>query len=188
LYTTVVFGLEFALARVPADAWDSPSPCSEWTVREVAGHAMAVTNNIAARAGFGEILDAFEDLAVIAGDDPVATYRSIRARFLEATDRSGALQTPVASRLGDMDLDGYMAFMRSDTFVHTWDIARGAGIDPLFDPALVTVVLQDYLERDMAPLRVPERYDDERASDGDDELSQLIAFTGRDPAWSPHGS
>jgi hypothetical protein len=37
----------------------------------------------------------------------------------------------------------------------------------------------------MTPLRVPQRYDDERSvSDDADELARLIAFTGRDPSWS----
>jgi uncharacterized protein (TIGR03086 family) len=184
LYTTVMFGLEQTLARVPASAWDRPSPCEGWTVREVAGHAMAVTHNIAARASGGELRDAFTDVAEIGGDDPVATFRRIRDQFLEATDRRGALATTVASRLGDMDLDSYMAFMRSDTLVHTWDVARGADIDPYFDPRMVSVVLADYLARDMTPLRVPQRYDDERSVGADsDELTRLIAFTGRDPQW-----
>ncbi len=185
LYTTVMFGLEQTLARVPSNAWDRPSPCEGWTVREVAGHAMAVTRNIAARASGGEVLDAFTDVGAIAGDDPVATFRTFRTEFLEATDRRGALQTSVASRLGDMNIDSYMAFMRSDTFVHTWDVARGASIDPLFDPAMVSVILADYLARDMTPLRVPQRYDDERTvTPAAGELARLIAFTGRDPEWT----
>ncbi len=185
LYTTVMFGLEQTLARVPSSAWDRASPCAGWTVREVAGHAMAVMHNIAARASGGQLIDAFADVAEIAGDDPVAIFRTYRAEFLEATDRRGALHAPVASRLGDMTIDSYMAFMRSDTFVHTWDIARGAAIEPYFDPHIVSVILADYLERDMTTLRVPQRYDDERSvTDDADELARLIAFTGRDPAWT----
>ncbi len=30
LYTTVMFGLEQTLARVPASAWDRASPCAEF--------------------------------------------------------------------------------------------------------------------------------------------------------------
>ena len=180
-----MFGLEQTLARVPSSAWDCASPCAGWTVREVAGHAMAVTHNIAARAAGGEVIDAFTDVAQIAGDDPIAAFRTCRAQFLEATDRRGALQITVASRLGDMTIDSYMAFMRSDTFVHTWDIARAAAIEPHFDPRVVSLILADYLARDMTALRVPQRYDDERSVlDDADELTRLIAFTGRDPNWS----
>lgn len=184
-YTIAVFGLEHALARVPPEAWDLPSPCADWTVREVAGHAMGVVRNVAARAAGDEVLDAFTDVGAIAGDDPLTTYRGFRTKFLEATDRPGALQVRVASRVGDMTIDSYMEFMRSDTFVHTWDVARGAGIDPHFDPQMVTLILADYLARDMTPLRAPERYGAEReVAEGADELARLLAFTGRDPNWS----
>ena len=39
--------------------------------RQVAGHAMGIVNNIAARAGVGRVLDVFENLDGIAGDGPV---------------------------------------------------------------------------------------------------------------------
>lgn len=182
LYTIVMFGLEQTLARVPDDAWDDPSPCAGWTLREVAGHAMAVTRNIALRAAGRDAPDAFTDVGAIAGVDPLRSFRSIRSQFLEATDRRDALQHPVASRVGDMTVDGYMGFMRSDTFVHTWDVARGAGIDPHFDDSMVSLVLDDYRRRDMAPFRVPGRYDDAIAVPaGTSELAQLIALTGREP-------
>lgn len=184
-YTIAVFGLEHTLARVPPEAWDRPSPCADWTVREVAGHAMGVVRNVAARAAGDEVLDAFTDVAAIAGDDPLATFRTFRTKFLEATDRPGALQVRVASRVGDMTIDSYMEFMRSDTFVHTWDVARGAAIDPHLDPQMVSLILADYLARDMTPLRTPQRYEAEReVADGADELTRLLAFTGRDPNWS----
>ena len=36
----------------------------------------------------------------------------------------------------------------------------------------------------MTPLRVPQRYDDERSVGSDsDELTRLIVFTGRNPQW-----
>jgi uncharacterized protein (TIGR03086 family) len=185
-YTIVMFGLEHTLARVPDDAWDRPSPCAGWTVRDVAGHAMAVTRNIARRAAGRDAPDAFTDLGAIAGDDPVRSFRAFRSEFLESTDRHGSLQRPVTSRLGDMTVDSYLAFMRSDTFVHTWDIARGAEIDPCFEDEIVALVLNDYVERDMTPLRVPGRYDDPMAVPSSaDDLARLIAFTGRDPDWMP---
>ena len=186
LYTVVMFGLECTLARVPAGRWDHESPCADWTVREVAGHAMAVTRNIALRAAGRDAPDAFTDVAAIAGDDPLEAFRAIRSQFLEATDQPGALRRPVASRVGDMTVDSYMAFMRSDTFVHTWDIAVGAGIDPCFDEQITAIILADYRGRDMQPFRVPGRYDDGVAAPANAaELEELIAFTGRDPRWSP---
>ena len=54
---------------------------------------------------------------------------------------------------------------------------------------MVSLILADYLARDMTSLRVPQRYDDESrsVSDESDELARLVAFTGRDPDWPMPG-
>jgi uncharacterized protein (TIGR03086 family) len=186
MYTTVVFGFEHVLRLVPAEAWDGPSPCEGWTVRDLAGHAMGVVNNVAARAGVGTNVNAFADLAAIAGDDPVATFRGIRDRYLEATDRPGALQTPITSSVGEMTLDRFIGMMIADTLVHTWDLARGAGIDVELEPAAVRDVYADYLGRSEEKMRRPGGFDAaiELAADASDQ-DRLIAFSGRDPNWRP---
>jgi len=33
-------GLDAVLATVRPDQWDTPSTCSEWTVRDIAGHVI----------------------------------------------------------------------------------------------------------------------------------------------------
>jgi uncharacterized protein (TIGR03086 family) len=181
-YTTIMFGFEHVLRLVPPDAWDNPSPCEGWSARQVAGHAMAVVNNIAARGGVGTRVDAFADLDELAGRDPLATFRAIRERFLEATDQAGALQTPVESSLGPMTLDEFIGRMRSDTLVHTWDLARATGVDEALDPGAVSAVYADYLSGVNEAPRVPGRYAEAIEADPDaSEQDRMIAFTGRDP-------
>jgi uncharacterized protein (TIGR03086 family) len=182
MYTSVLFGFEHVLRSVPAGAWDGPSPCEGWTVREVAGHAMVVVNNVAARAGVGSMLDPFDGVGATAGDDPAATFRDIRKRYFEAVDQPDALKIVTESRLGTMTIDDYIEQMYGDTLVHTWDVARGAGLDDTLDPDAVSVVYASYLARDMTPLRAPQRYADEVAIDDDaSEQDKLLAFTGRNP-------
>jgi uncharacterized protein (TIGR03086 family) len=181
-YTTIVFGFEHVLRQVPAEAWDRPSPCEGWSVRQCAGHAMAVVNNVAARGGVGDNVDAFGDVGAFAGADPAETFRHVRNRFLAATDRAGALQTTITSSVGEMTLDHFIGLMCADTLVHTWDVGRGAGIDVELDPDAVAYVYADYQSRDQIGMRKPGRFD--AAIDlGDDasELDRLIAFSGRDP-------
>jgi hypothetical protein len=56
----------------------------------------------------------------------------------------------------------------------------------VFDDEIVSLIVTDYLERDMTPLRVPARYDDTvTVQSSADDLDRLIAFTGRDPDWTP---
>ena len=124
----------------------------------VAGHAMGVVNNVAARAGVGDQIDVFADLDTIAGDDPLASFRQIRDRYLAATDRQGALQVHVTSRLGDMTLDRFLGAMCADTLVHTWDVARGACVDDTLDPEAVRAVYAGYMIGFPETPRVAGRY------------------------------
>jgi uncharacterized protein (TIGR03086 family) len=181
-YTTIVFGFEHVLRQVPDDAWGRQSPCDEWTARHVAGHVIGVLNNVTARAGLGRQVDVFADLERIAGTDPLAAFRAVRRRYLDATDRQGALQRPVTSRLGNMTLDRFLGQMCIDTLVHTWDLARATGVDERLDPDSVELVLAEVLGRDSDLVRGPERYADAlEAGDGYDAQQRLIAFTGRTP-------
>lgn len=182
-YTTIVFGLEYVVRLVPDAAWENPSPCEGWTARDVAGHAIGVVNNVAARAGIGEVIDVFsDDLGAIAGDDPLSTLRAIRDRYLEATDRPGALRRQVTSRLGEMPLDEFLGAMCADTLVHTWDIARATGVDETLDPGSVSAVYAAYLAGFPATPREPGRYGVEIDPAGlETEQDRMIAFTGRDP-------
>lgn len=184
LYTTIVFGLEHVLQQVPSDAWDNPSPCDRWTARQVAGHAIGVVNNVAARAGIGENLDVFGDVGAIAGDDPAESFRPIRTRYLEAMDRPGALQLTVTSSFGEMSADRFLGLMAADTLIHSWDVARATGVDERLDPDAVRLVYRDLRQRDESVMRAPGRYVAALELAGGEAASaqdRLLAFTGRDP-------
>ena len=182
LYTSILFGFEHVVRSVPATAWDDPSPCEGWTAREVAGHAMSVVNNIAARGGVGEVVDGFTNVAGIAGKNPAETFRGFRNRYLLATDREGGLQTMIKSRLGEMTLDTYIGKMCVDTLVHTWDIARATGVDEELDPDAVHTVWTQVSSAASAGtdlVRSPGFFDPALDPSGSNESDLLIAFSGR---------
>ena len=185
-YTTIVFGFEHVLRLGASDTWGNPSPCESWDARHVAGHAMAVVNNVAARAGVGRVVDPFENLEAIAGDDPAESFRAIRDRYLLATDQQGALQRTVSSRLGEMTLDEYIRRMCLDTLVHTWDVARALEVDDTLDPGAVAAVYATCLAGLHTVPRELGRYDEAiPAETFTSEQDRLIAFTGRDPRGRP---
>ncbi len=181
-YITAIFGFDHIMRGVPANAWDNPSPCSEWTARDVAGHAMGVVSNVGARAGVGELLDVFKDVGAIAGPDPYAAWYVIRNRTLDALDRPGALQTTFRSSLGDVVLDDYILQMTVDLVVHSWDVARATGGDERLDPQLVAVSYTRLQKMDPAIARAPGRYAEVVALDGAVDLqTELLTFAGRNP-------
>jgi len=182
LYTSILFGFEYVVRSVPASAWDNPSPCESWTAREVAGHAMSVANNIAARGGVGTAVDGFTNVADIAGAKPYDTFRQCRDRYLLATDHEGALQTVITSRLGEMTLDTYIGRLCIDTLVHTWDIAHAAGVDETLDPDAVHAVwtgVSAAASEGTDLVRSPGFFGSELTPPGRSEADLLIAFTGR---------
>lgn len=86
------------------------------------------------------------------GQDPLASIRRHRAGLLVALDQTGVLKRPVVSRVGTHTIDSYMAFMRSDAFMNSWDIATACGLDPMFDPAMVALIVDDDGKRGHGPV------------------------------------
>lgn len=179
-YVASVYELGRVIRAVPTGAWDTASPCDGWTARQVAGHAMGVVSNVGAKLGAAEPVDPFGAVDAIAGTEPDASFRRIRATTLAALDRPGSLATPVSSSLGDMVLDDYLVSMTNDAFIHAWDIARATGGDDRLDPDLLTVVAARMMHTDV-PRRAG-RYDQAVAIDDAAPLQdRFIAFTGRTP-------
>lgn len=123
------------LAAVPADRWDAPSPCAAWTVREVVGHLVESMDYFAtAVSGRPGDLPA----------DPVDAYRAVADRCLAAF-------TPVALTATHAfpggDVPGWVIanISLSESLVHGWDVATGAGL-PFTPPADAVAALLEFGE------------------------------------------
>lgn len=72
-----------------------------------------------------------------------------------------------------------------DVLLHTWDLARAAGLDDALDPLIVPGMLAG-LEPIDEMLRASGHYGPAvEVPPGADVQTRLIAFTGRDPNWRP---
>ena len=71
--------------------------------------------------------------------------------------------------------------MFGDVLIHTWDLARATGLDESLDPGIVSEMLADMQPMDEM-LRASGHYGPKVAvPDAADDLTKLIAFTGREP-------
>jgi uncharacterized protein (TIGR03086 family) len=180
-YIAAIIGLEHAIRNVDDKSWENPSPCEGWTVRDTAGHAMAVVNNIPTALGLSAAMDPFVDKpGQHAGESPYETWRSIRTKLFVAIDAPGALQTEMKAGGATMTVDNAMVPYFCDALIHSWDIARGSGGDDRMDPDLIGIAQSIYAAREAAgTLRVNNRYQAASTTTRTDPQSKLLAFVGR---------
>jgi uncharacterized protein (TIGR03086 family) len=138
------------LNQIQSNQWDNPTPCAEWNVRGLAEHLvggsrMSTTllnggSSDEAKACFvGNVLS--EDPAVDFAAAAEIEVRTISAANLDTLVNHPAMQMPAAQLLN---------FRISDYLVHSWDLARGLGVDDSLNPVLVEHVWESI--QPMAPM------------------------------------
>lgn len=175
-YVQALYALDAVARRVPVDAWDNQSCCSEWTAREVAGHASWVIRNTGAVTGHAEAPEPHAE-AEVAGDDPAATIAAAVASTTAALDHLGVLQQVTATPFGEMSIDTFLGIIWVDPLTHAWDIADATGVAHGIDGDTADAAYAS-LEPLSEMLRGAGRFDDV-IDVPEDPVARFIAFTGR---------
>jgi uncharacterized protein (TIGR03086 family) len=177
------------IAAVRPDQWDAPSACTEWTVRDVAGHviwgqcqlrAWATGSDYADRRGAPGAPHPRE----LAGPDPVAVWQAARAESVATLTPDALGRTASITGMGEVPLAAIVTLLTTDFVAHTWDIAHALEMDVRLDPALVTLAF-DWARSNV--VRRPAFFGPELAPPaGSDEQTRMLAFLGR-AEWQPVG-
>jgi len=163
------------IALVPADGWESPSPCEGWTARDVVAHI--VENHGMFEGWVGRDLG---DVPSV-DEDPAATFAAAR------TVVAGHLRDPEAAAASfEGVVFGHMTFTQaidrfiaSDLVIHRWDLARAAGVDVVLPPDEVARIRRE-ADGFGEHLRGPGAFGAELTPpEGADEQTRLLAFLGR---------
>jgi uncharacterized protein (TIGR03086 family) len=162
---------------VPAPSWGAPTPCTEWTARDLVEHVI----------GFHEFL-LLRPLGVRVQrprDDPPGRFDATSAALFRALAPDDALdQATELPGGGESTPRTMLAQLTTDVLVHTWDLACAARISPDLDEDLCErayrAVQATGVGRD-AGMVGPEVVVSASAAIGD----RLVAFYGRDPNWAP---
>lgn len=177
-YRRVASAFTQRVTRVPDGAWDDPTPCEGWAARDVVGHLVEWVPAFLA-AGGGPVLPAGPPVA----DDPVGAWAALDAGIQALLDDPAAAAATVSHpQAGTHRVDDAVAtFVLGDVLVHTWDLARAAGLDETLDPEVVHDLLVAMEPLDDA-LRASGHYGPRvEVPAGADEQTRLLAFTGRTP-------
>lgn len=158
--------------------WTRPSPVAEWTALDIVAHLIEWSRGLLGGAGID-----LPPLDVAA--DPVAAWKR------QVTDIQAILDNPAGRVLrnphfGERPVDAAIdEFYTPDIWMHSWDLAKALGREPDLGQdrcaaALAGMEQVEPMLRDSGQFgtAVPVAQD---ASPQD----RLMAFIGRDPAWSP---
>lgn len=166
------------------EQWNNPSPCGEWTVRDVLNHLVGEhlwAPQLLAGATVEEVGDRFE--GDLLGADPAGAWRRASSASMIAWAQADP-QARVHSSMGLLPVEEYAHQMLLDLTVHGWDIAKGAGIPFTPIPQAVedalnyaTPRITYYSGTTMFAAPVP--------YEGDHPIEALAALLGRDPFWRP---
>ncbi len=128
-YEAALHPLLTVVDAVPVAAWERPSPCSDWTARDVIDHIIATQRDLL--VGHGHDLGAMPDLS-----DPAAGLRSHAERVLELVSRAEVVDVTYEGFFGTTTVGATLVqFYVWDMLVHRWDIARATGGDETLTPA-----------------------------------------------------
>ncbi|GAA4506664.1 TIGR03086 family metal-binding protein [Brevibacterium yomogidense] len=109
--------LSAAVDDLPTEAWNAPTPCEGWTVRDVLQHIVDTQRDFLGRhvdlePATGEVRRDWENVRTLA--------QSVLADERGATSFEGFFGPTTIAEVVDR-------FYGMDLLVHRWDIARGAG-------------------------------------------------------------
>jgi uncharacterized protein (TIGR03086 family) len=163
------------IANVPAGAWDDPTPCPDWTVRDLVGHVVQ-------SQGMFRTFVGREAPEVDVTADPAAAFDTVRTLVqgdLDDPERAGStFEGHFGTQTFEQAVDRFLVF---DLVVHGWDLARATGQDERIEPDDVERVAAAAAGMGDA-MRSPGAFGPELpVPPGADPQAQLLGFLGRQP-------
>jgi uncharacterized protein (TIGR03086 family) len=160
----------------------NPTPCSEWTVRDLINHVTGGATLFAISAEQGSVPD--DELGrLMTGDNLGADYKgafkTATARAMAAFQQPGILEKSVKLPFGEMPAGVALNIAVFDVTTHAVDLARATG-KTLDDPDLLDAALAMGKEMIGPEMRQPGVFGPEQpAPSGASAEDKLLAFAGR---------
>jgi uncharacterized protein (TIGR03086 family) len=159
------------LANVTPDRFGEPTPCTQWTIRDLIGHVVGGNNMIARRAA-GADADS---------PDLFEAYRASAAGAVAGFATPDGMTAIFDLPFGQVPGSVLIGMRTTDVLTHAWDLAAATGQSTDLDPELATEMLAVARERVQPAFRGPGRpFGDEQPCSPDrPPADRLAAFLGR---------
>ncbi len=182
LYPRTVEFFTDRLDAVAPDQWNDPTPCTEWTVRDLVNHVTYEnrwTVPLMKGATIEDVGDQFE--GDLLGDDPVGYSRTAAREAAASVAAALPSGGTVHLSFGETPMSEYAMQLAADHLIHGWDLAAATDGDTRMDPQLVQA-LTVWFDDNEDGYRQAGAISSRRQLTGDAQHDLLARF-GRDAAW-----
>lgn len=171
-----------AMHKVGLTDWDSPTPCTDWTVRDLVNHIVGeqlwVPDVLAGRT-VAEVGDKFDGDQL--RDDPLGAWAESSQVARAAWLQPGAVEQTVHLSFGDAAAEEYGWQMTTDLAVHGWDLATALGADAAIPDELASRLLA-YIEPQVSMWSGTSMFAEPVTLPADAPApARLVALLGRQP-------
>jgi uncharacterized protein (TIGR03086 family) len=168
--------VEGLVSNVRPDQWSAPTPCSDWTVRQVIAHLTGM-NRVFGALLANEPMPPRTDPPADA--DLLDDLHESSARLQAAFARPGVLGSTYRSPLGTTTGADRARIRLYDLLAHGWDLAQATG-QPAGLPEDIAQACLAFARHQLRDEDRPGRFDPPRPSPRDaSAVEQLVAFLGR---------
>jgi uncharacterized protein (TIGR03086 family) len=160
------------VGNITADQLDRPTPCAQFTVRDVLDHMVGGATAFAA---------AFRGTAPAdpPAGDPLDAFGPALGDLAAAMHEPGALDRTIQAPFGEVEGEAFARFVVLDGLVHGWDLATATGQD--YDPpAGLVAEVSAFASGALDGLRDGQTFATETEPPADaTPIERLVAYTGR---------
>lgn len=162
------------LANVRPDQLDAPTPCAEWTVRDLIEHVLGGNERVVQWAGSSEQPPARPD-------NPIDAHRATAAAAQGVFAAPGGMDTVFELPFGQVPGQVFIGMRTTDVLTHAWDLATATGQPRDLDPELATTQLTRIRDGIPPQFRGPGMPfgEEQPCPPGGSPTDQLAAFLGR---------
>jgi uncharacterized protein (TIGR03086 family) len=170
------------IAEIGPDQLGEPTPCTEWTVRDVINHITGGATMFAISAEEGSVPDDVVGQLVGGdnlGDDYKGAWATASTRAMAVFAEPGVLDKTVKLPFGEMPAGVALNLAIFDVATHATDLARATG-QSISDTGLLEAALEMGRQMISPELRQPGVFGPEQPAPDDASVEdRLLAFAGR---------